>query len=121
MRAFLSAARALADESRLRALLALDGRQLCVCQLVELLQLAPSTVSKHMSILGQARLVDSRKNGRWVYYRLADEDVPAEARQAIAWVRTSLGNDPCARKDLARLKQILKLDPEVLCRRQGRC
>ena len=58
-----------------------DGRELCVCQIVELLGLAPSTVSKHLAILKQARLVDSRKEGRWMFYRLADEDAPVEARK----------------------------------------
>jgi DNA-binding transcriptional ArsR family regulator len=52
MRDFLNTARALGDETRVRILHALAGRELCVCQLVELLELAPSTVSKHMTILG---------------------------------------------------------------------
>ena len=120
MREFMHVVKALADENRVRALLALRRRELCVCQLIELLALAPSTVSKHMSILGQARLVDSRKNGRWVYYRLADEDVPVEATEALAWVREALSSDPQIREDEARLKQILKLEPEVLCRRQAK-
>ncbi len=120
MRDFLTVAKALADENRVRALLALQGRELCVCQIIELLQLAPSTVSKHMSILGQARLVENRKNGRWVYYRLADDDVPVEASEALAWVRKALSSDPQTRRDGARLKQILKLEPEVLCKRQAK-
>ena len=71
MRNLLAVLKALADETRVRALMALRRRELCVCQLVELLGLAPSTVSKHMSILKQARLVESRKEGRWMFYRLA--------------------------------------------------
>ena len=120
MRELMAVIKALADENRVRVLMALGPRELCVCQIVELLGLAPSTVSKHMSILGQARLVDSRKKGRWVHYRLADEDVPAEAREALAWVKKSLRDIPQARKDAARLKQILELEPEVLCRRQAK-
>jgi ArsR family transcriptional regulator len=46
---------------RLPTLQALNGEALCVCQLIELLEPAPSTVSKHMSILRQARLVSGRK------------------------------------------------------------
>ena len=120
MRTFMAVVKALADENRVRALLALQGRELCVCQIIELLELAPSTVSKHMSILGQARLVDSRKKGRWVHYRLADEDVPTEAREALAWVGNALSGDPQARKDDAHLEQILKLELEVLCKRQAK-
>jgi DNA-binding transcriptional ArsR family regulator len=70
MRDFLVLVKGLADESRLRTICALKGRELCVCQITELLGLAPSTVSKHMSILHQARLVDSRKEGCWSCYRL---------------------------------------------------
>jgi len=119
MRDFMAVVRALADENRVRALLALRERELCLCQIIELLGLAPSTVSKHMTILKQARLVDSRKNGRWNYYRLADEDAPVEANEALAWVRKALSSDPQTCKDDARLEQILKLEPEVLCRRQA--
>ncbi|MFH1918461.1 MAG: metalloregulator ArsR/SmtB family transcription factor [Planctomycetota bacterium] len=119
MRDFMAVVRALADENRVRALLALRERELCLCQIIELLGLAPSTVSKHMTILKQARLVDSRKNGRWNYYRLADEDVPVEAKEALAWLYKSLSGDPRIGEDNARLRQILKLEPEALCRRQA--
>ncbi len=77
MYAFLSIARALSDENRVRALMMLSRGELCVCQLIEMLGLAPSTVSKHMSILRQARLVDASKHGRWMYYRLPDDDSTA--------------------------------------------
>jgi DNA-binding transcriptional ArsR family regulator len=53
--------KALADPSRLRIVAALQGRELCLCQLVELVGLATSTVSRHMSILERARLVDARR------------------------------------------------------------
>jgi len=59
--------KALADESRVRAVLALRQGELCVCQITELFGFAPSTVSKHLSILFQANLVESRKDGRWIY------------------------------------------------------
>ena len=120
MRQFMSVAKALADENRVRVLLALRDRELCVCQIIELLGLAPSTVSKHMSILRQARLVESRKNGRWIYYRIADRDAPIEAAEAVAWASRSLSRDAQIRQDRERLKEILKLEPEELCRRHGK-
>lgn len=60
MRDLMAVLKALADENRVRVLLAVQGRELCVCQIVELLGRAPSTVSKHLSILHQARLVDAQ-------------------------------------------------------------
>ena len=78
MRSFIAITSALSDPNRVRVLMALHKRgELCVCQIVELLGLAPSTVSKHLFILKSAGLVDARKQGRWMYYRPADDgDVP---------------------------------------------
>lgn len=120
MRETLTMTKALADENRLRALCALKGCELCVCQLIELLELAPSTVSKHMSILHHARLVESRKEGRWSYYRLADDDAPEPVRAALAWALNSLSKSPRIRQDAKSLKQVLKCDPKKLCQRQYR-
>ncbi len=117
MRDFLYITKALADSNRLRALCALQEQELCVCQIIELLGLAPSTVSKHMSILRQARLVDSNKQGRWIYYRLGREDAPIEVKKALTWVLDSLAKSDVIQNDARRLKEILKIDPEVLCKK----
>ena len=115
---FMTITKALSDENRIRALLALEGCELCVCQIIELLGLAPSTVSKHMQILTQARLVENRKEGRWRYYRLAGDDAPEEARRAIDWVYSSVSKTSKIQQDAKRLKEILKIDQEVLCKAQ---
>jgi ArsR family transcriptional regulator len=118
MRELLDITKAMADGNRLRVLMALADGELCVCQIVELLQLAPSTVSKHMSILRQAGLVEGRKDGRWMYYRLPGRDGSKAARNAVAWVRRSLAESPQSSLDAKRLKAILAMDPEEICRRQ---
>ena len=118
MREFLAIMKALADPNRLRVVVALRERELCLCQIVELLRLANSTVSRHMSILQQARLVDARKDGRWNYFRLSETTDRPEAAEAAALVIQSLGHDSQIRDDAKRLKQILKMDPETLCRKQ---
>ncbi|RPJ14564.1 MAG: ArsR family transcriptional regulator, partial [Deltaproteobacteria bacterium] len=111
--------RALSDESRVRALMALNGQELCVCQLIELLQLAPSTVSKHMTILRHAKLVEGRKRGRWMYYRLANAGAPVEARSALEWIHASLSSSARIHEDRRRLAAILELDRGELCRSQN--
>ena len=108
MREFMAVTKALADETRVRVLLALADRELCVCEIIELLELAPSTVSKHMSILRQAGIVEGRKNGRWTYYRLVGRDAPQEVRTAIEWVRESLSNDSRVRADAQRVTQMVE-------------
>jgi len=120
MFSFMTITKALSDENRVRMLLALDGRELCVCQIIELLGLAPSTVSKHMSILANARLVEGRQKGRWRFYRLAGDDAPDEVQEAIAWTFRSISKIPQIRRDSERIKEVLKIDPEVLCKAQNR-
>jgi ArsR family transcriptional regulator len=118
MRDVVTIAKALSDNNRVRIVAMLDGRELCVCQVIEVLALAPSTVSKHLSILKQARLIDGRKDGRWMYYRLADDDAPLSAHEALAWTLKTLKGDKRIREDATRLEQILAMDPEVLCSQQ---
>ena len=112
---FINMTKALSDENRVRALMMLCKGELCVCQLIEMLSLAPSTVSKHMSILRQARLVESRKEGRWMYYRLADENSPKEATQAIRWAQNSLAKDKQILADARQVKGVCKMDKKQLC------
>jgi len=114
----MAVTKALADETRVRMLAALEGRELCVCQLIELVELAPSTVSKHLSILRGARLIDSRKDGRWIYYRPAKDNAPKLIKDTLAWLRKSLNNQQRILDDRQRLEEILKKDPEQLCRKQ---
>lgn len=114
MREFMAIAKALADENRIRVLLALRGRELCVCQIIEFLGLAPSTVSKHMSILRQAYLVDSRKEGRWMHYRLPGHDASAMARKAVQWVHESLAEEPGVLTDARRIRIIEGMKKEEL-------
>ena len=120
MREFMAITKALADETRVRMLLALAGGELCVCQITELFGLAASTISKHLSILYQAGLVDSRKDGRWIYYSLPAKGVSTPAREAIRWVGKSLAEDSRTVEDAGRLKKILTVDPVELCKRQCR-
>ncbi len=110
--------KALADENRVRMLLALKGGELCVCQITELFGLAPSTVSKHLSILYQAGLAESRKDGRWIYYRLPGKEAPTAVRRGIEWVAGSVNGNERVAEDAARLKKILQMDPVELCKRQ---
>lgn len=109
---------ALSDPNRVRILLALKRGELCVCQITELFGFAPSTVSRHLSILHHAGLVLSRKSERWVYYRLPDKTAPVAVREALAWVHKSLAKTDEAARDAKKLKRILKTDPSELCRRQ---
>ena len=116
MRDIITITKAISDETRLRVLMALCGGELCVCQLVELLALAPSTVSRHLHILHNARLVDARKDGRWVYSKLAGKDAPLKARQCIKWLRFSLKDSGRVAGDAKRLSEITRTNPKGPCK-----
>ena len=116
MHIFTAITKALADEKRARVLMLLGRDELCLCQIIEMLGLAPSTVSKHMAVLRQAGLVEVSKQGRWCYYRLAGRDAPKVAREAIRWVQRTLAQETEVLKDARRLKAVLRIDTEELCR-----
>jgi DNA-binding transcriptional ArsR family regulator len=103
-------AKALGDESRVRAMLSLRDGELCLCQIIDLLGLSPSTISKHMDILQQAGLVERRKEGRWHYFRLADRQASPVVRRAIKWVLESLHDEPVAVGDAKKLCCVRRKD-----------
>jgi DNA-binding transcriptional ArsR family regulator len=114
MRQFMQVAKALADENRIRILLFLDQTELCLCQVIELLHLSPSTVSKHVSILAHAGLVEVRKEGRWHYYRRREVPEPAVAA-AYDFLNHARIDSPQIRLDRKALKKVLGVDKEELC------
>ncbi|MGA2506389.1 MAG: metalloregulator ArsR/SmtB family transcription factor [Chitinispirillaceae bacterium] len=119
MKDFVAVTKALSDSNRIRALIALRRGELCVCRIIALLGLAPSTVSKHMSVLKHAGLVQCRKEERWMYYRLPTaEDRTAMIREGLDWLFRSLTKDQCIKNDSAHLARILRQSPETLCRKR---
>jgi ArsR family transcriptional regulator len=115
MRHFMQITRALSDENRVRILSFLNHSELCLCQIIELLKLSPSTVSKHMSVLIQAGLVDIRKEGRWHYYRHPETPEPVVSA-AYDFLQNANPKTPNLEKDRRLLKEVLKVNKEELCR-----
>lgn len=114
MRKCLVIAKALGDAQRVRALMSLRNGELCLCQIIGLLGLSPSTVSKHMAILHHAGLVESRKEGRWIYYRLPGRGAHPCVHGAIRWLKGCLARDPQARADAKRVREVRRLPKEKL-------
>jgi len=68
--------KALGDETRLRIMaLLVSGQELCVCDIMAALDLPQSTVSRHLSYLRNTGLVDDRRQGIWMYYRISRETI----------------------------------------------
>lgn len=114
MRRILAIAKALGDESRLRALIAVKDGELCLCQLIQVLGLSPATVSKHMETLERVGLVQRRREGKWRYYRLANGETDGAAARALAWVLEELRGDPQLKDDARRIRAVRRQDLEEL-------
>jgi DNA-binding transcriptional ArsR family regulator len=112
-------AKAVADPSRVRILKILESGELCVCQITAVLDLAPATVSKHLAALKTAGLLQQRRDGKWVYYRLAERDFNSYARPFLALVHAALADDPTAAEDRRVLAMVNAVPLQVLCD-QGR-
>ena len=112
---FMNVIRALGDENRIRILMALHDQSMCVCQVTGFLDLSPSTTSKHLSILRQARLIESKKRGKWVYYRLAEgEHVSELVRDALQLVRDGAGSEQIILEDAKRIRDIIAREQAFL-------
>ncbi len=80
MRALTNVFKALSDETRLQMLgLLLQEGELCVCDLEEVLEISQSKASRHLRHLVNAGLLNDRREGTWVYFRIAEKPEPAQA------------------------------------------
>jgi ArsR family transcriptional regulator, arsenate/arsenite/antimonite-responsive transcriptional repressor len=117
MLSFMNITKALSDENRVRILMALHAYdELCVCNINEMLELAPSTVSKHLFLLKNARLVKVRKDGRWMFYRLnRDQGASEKVTQALDWIVHSVSNESAIKVDREKLERMLSVPLETAC------
>ena len=105
--------KALAHPVRLRLIAMMRGGELCVCQLTAVLDLAASTVSAHLADLKRAGLVEERKDGRWVFHRLAQDE---SATRHLEPLWASITRDPQVEADARVLRELRRIPAEELCR-----
>lgn len=115
MRDFELALKAAGDPTRTRILKLLEGGGLCGCQLQAVLGLAPSTVSKHLSILRNAGLVEDQRDGKWIEYALAAGGRNPFAGRVLAMLRGPLDRDPSVAADRKRLREVKAIPLDELC------
>jgi DNA-binding transcriptional ArsR family regulator len=108
----VDAAKGLAHPARLRLLGMLASGELCVCQLTAVLELAPSTVSQHLSVLARGGLVVDSKEGKLVFYRLGAGELAAAVLPPLL---ARLAEDAQARADRALVERLRKVPVAALC------
>ena len=97
--------KALSDETRLRLLALLQHGELCVCDLMAVLELPQSTVSRHLAYLRNAGLVEDRRQGIWMFYRLSPGSSPFE-QELLTLLAVRLDQIDQVRKDQATLNRL---------------
>ncbi len=105
--------KALSDPIRLRIVLLLQSEgELCVCDLMAVLKLPQSTVSRHLAYLKRSCWVDIRRQGVWMYYQLSRESCQM-CRELLDTLKINVGNLPEAESDRKALADFTKSKPPV--------
>jgi arsenate reductase/ArsR family transcriptional regulator len=112
LRGSVDGLKALAHPVRLRILSLLRGGELCVCQITEVLGLAPSTISEHLSLLRRAGIIAERKEGKWVFYALAEADAFGPLCAAL-WPLVE--GDEAMKVDARQCAKVRKTPLAVIC------
>lgn len=109
--------KALGDRNRLRIIASLFlSKELCACQIHEWLGVSGATTSNHLGILANAGFIRSRKDGKWVHYRLNRTD--PEIQSLLKWVKKNISNDLELNLELDQLKLVTDCSPIELRIRQ---
>ena len=96
--------RALGDETRLRIVALLTHGELCTCHVEAALDLSQPNASRHLSLLRTAGVVEPRREGNWIYYRLADQSNP-ERRKVLAAIVKNFDAHDRLKKDVEKLRK----------------
>lgn len=117
LRAYEDVMKAVADPTRVRILKILEEGELCVCQVIAVIALGQSTISKHLFLLRAAGLIKCRRDGKWVHYSLDGKKADLYAATVLRNLRRWLNDDPLIRKDRARGALAKKIGPVAICKR----
>jgi len=106
MRQGIQTFKALSDPNRIRILKMLQVKPLCVCEITEILELATSTVSKHLSILRDAGFIVDEKDGKWVNYRIDESEWNRYSAEILPLMEEWFNDDDQIRSDREKLEAV---------------
>ena len=99
----------LSDDTRIRILKLLFQRELCVCELMQVLDMSQSRISRHVNLLKLAGLVKDRREGKWVYYSLHSQSFNPYVQQILEAFSGWLNEDEVVNEDLKNLSRAKRL------------
>lgn len=102
--------KALGDKGRFRIIKMLQQRSLCVCEITAVLELATSTVSKHLSVLKDAEIISDSKDGKWVEYYLNTYPKNIFLTGLLPLISYWLNDDEQVKSDREKLKSTDRVD-----------
>ena len=109
MKRLANVIKALSDETRLRVMKLLEEREICVCELMQVLDMSQPRVSRHLSVLKNAGLVDDRREGKWVYYSLCKKTDNDEVKTILKATSKLANDNSVVRRDKVNLKKAVRL------------
>jgi ArsR family transcriptional regulator len=115
MKDMLKLFKLLSDESRMRILMLLTEKELCVCQLMGVLGISQPLISRNLSLLSNAGLLDERKDGKLVFYSIS-KNLPSAAKSIINLLKKELKEDRIFKNDIVSLTECYEFQKKT-----GKC
>lgn len=108
--------KALSDENRIRIICLLKNKKdICVCEITEIIGLAQPTISSHLKLLENAGLIESYKSGLWVNYNISS-NLDSFSEHCIETLCKNLKNDKQIKSDLEKIKRVNR---NIICKKKN--
>jgi DNA-binding transcriptional ArsR family regulator len=117
LRAYETVMKAVADPTRVRILKILEEGELCVCQVIAVIALGQSTISKHLFLLRAAGLIRDRRDRKWIHYSLDGKSGNPYAGTVLRNIKKWLNDDPVILEDRRRAATAMTIGPVAICER----
>jgi len=117
LRPYEDAMKAVGDPTRVRILKILEGGELCVCQIIAVIALGQSTISKHLFLLRAAGLIKDRRDKKWIHYSLDGKGGNPYSGALLRNIRKWLNDDPLILQDRDRAAMAREIGPVGICER----
>lgn len=95
--------KSLSDETRLRIINILLEENLCVCEIMDILGMTQSRISRHLGILKQVELIEEERKGKWVIYKIAKKN-----KAILSYIRQQTRNEKIFNSDKEKTEETLK-------------